>query len=177
MKANILLLFMLVLFGCKTTNKLEKQVETKNKTETAISENVTGAGQTVEQNSSNKSIDEIERMTDEFIAKITVYDTAQPAIDSTGKRPVSSEMIITNIRNFDKVSKLIDSSQKNLDQVHFDNADYKSDIVIKNDSTENVQTENVKSGTGIYVMIVLIVVVLSILILLLKKPFSKLHLF
>ena len=51
---------------------------------------------TVVEEKINKTIDEIENATEEFEARLVVYDTDKPVDEKTGKPPAKSELYITN---------------------------------------------------------------------------------
>lgn len=103
MKKVIFFLILLFLVGCKTTVKSVKDkavilTETKVEKSTvqATEAKVTDKSIVAEEAKVKKTIEEIEKATEEFEARLVVYDTDKPVDEKTGKPPTKSELFITN---------------------------------------------------------------------------------
>jgi hypothetical protein len=86
-----LLLISITLLACRTTKSVtENTTESRTKTTQQLDSSKTDV-RFVE-----KNLEQIEKQTGEWSAKLTTYDTALPVERTTGKPPVKSELLITN---------------------------------------------------------------------------------
>jgi len=88
MKTKIfLLLISITLLACRTTKSV---TETTTKTTQQTDSSKTDV------RLEEKSLEQIEKQTGEWSAKLTTYDSTLPMEKTTGKPPVKSELLITN---------------------------------------------------------------------------------
>lgn len=103
MRKLIWFLILLLVFGCKTTEKSVKdkavtQTETKVDKSSVQSTEAKATDKSIvaEEAKVKKTIEEIEKSTEEYEARLVVYDTDKPVDEKTGKPPTKSELFITN---------------------------------------------------------------------------------
>jgi len=83
----ILLLIAITLLACRTTKSVT-ETTTKTTQQTDSSK--------IDVRLEEKSLEQIEKQSGEWSAKLTTYDTTLPPDKITGKPPVKSELLITN---------------------------------------------------------------------------------
>lgn len=105
----VALLIAVGLGGCKGPKELA--AKTKVRTDVKEHEEVKVSDKSTARSDSSfvTTIEEIERKTTEFEARLITYDTEKPVIPETGRPPVASELIYSNKTNADK--KLTESAK------------------------------------------------------------------
>ena len=92
MKTKIIfLLIAITLLACRTT---KSATENTTVTETKTTQQMDSSKTDVR--FLEKNLEQIEKQTSEWSAKLTTYDTTLPVEKATGKPPVKSELLITN---------------------------------------------------------------------------------
>lgn len=164
MKKIIFLLLVLTMTSCGfvkwvTNEYKQEKVKAKTEVKTSLHEKddvkITDKSTTKTDSSLIKIVEEIERKTEEFEARLLTYDTEKPADPGTGRPPVASELIYTNKTSADK--KLTENVKKENSEVQKNDIqiDYKHEIrrVIDSVMAENrktiTKTES-KTGSGTY---------------------------
>lgn len=126
------LMFAFIIMGCAPAkNALKTDVTQKLQSETQVSKNteVTEKGSAVDKStlktdsSGVKALELIEKMTQDFEARLKIYDTDKPTDPVTGRPPLASELEIKNKVTDDKKTSGSESS------------------VVKTDKQNNIQTE------------------------------------
>ncbi|MEI7504879.1 MAG: hypothetical protein WCJ61_16515, partial [Paludibacter sp.] len=88
MKTKILVLILsITLLACRTT---------KSATENTSKTTQQSDSSKMDVQIAEKNLEQTEKQLDEWIAKLTTYDTALPYDKVTGKSPIKSELLITN---------------------------------------------------------------------------------
>ncbi len=101
-----LLLIAITLLACRTTKSAtENTIVTETKTTQQSDSSKTNV-RFVE-----KNLEQIEKQSGEWSAKLTTYDTTLPVEKATGKPPVKSELLIIN--KTQKVIKTVDKAKTN----------------------------------------------------------------
>ena len=86
-----LLLISITLLACRTTKSV-----TETTTETSTKTTQQSDSSKTDVRFAEKNLEQIEKQTGEWSAKLTTYDTTLPVEKATGKPPVKSELLITN---------------------------------------------------------------------------------
>jgi len=86
-----LLLLSITLLACRTTKSA-----TENMTETTTKTTQQSDSSKTDVRFVEKNLEQIEKQTGEWSAKLTIYDSTLPVEKATGKPPVKSELLITN---------------------------------------------------------------------------------
>lgn len=175
----IALLIAFVFFACAGVKKTEKiAVKESVKAQTELSkkvdkvQNLKVISQTEVAN--NKSIEEIEKLSENLETRLITYDTDKPVDVSTGKPPVKSERITTYVKSSQKDNKITD---KSIDKINLkidaktvlkskvdSNSNTNNKVVSKTETTEKPVNEPLK-----WILIVLFLSGIGGLIWLLKK--------
>lgn len=125
---KILLVCMLcTVFSCKTTQRVSESATEKQQSRTEITKNsdekqsVTRTENTVNKSDSVsiQSLEQIEKLTSDWEARLRTYDTSKPINAETGTPPLSSELFISNNRTVDKQLTENVNIQKNNSQEIF----------------------------------------------------------
>ena len=98
----ILLLIAITLLACRTTKSA-----TQTTTETTTKTTQQSDSSKTDVRFVEKNLEQIEKQSGEWSAKLTTYDTTLPVEKATGKPPVKSELLITN-----KTKKEIKTAEK-----------------------------------------------------------------
>ena len=147
MKTKILILLMsITLLACRTT---------KSSTETNSKTTQQSDSSKIDVQTSEKNLEQTEKQSGEWTAKLTTYDTALPSDKVTGKSPVKSELLITY-----KSQKEIKTAAKGKT-----NTLAVSKSAVKSESKVQEKTHNTQQ-TSYWWLWVLVGIVISILIFL-----------
>ena len=126
MKTKIIVLILsITLLACRTT---KSATETNSKT-TQQSDSSKMDVQIAE-----KNLEQTEKQSGEWTAKLTTYDTAMPFDKATGKSPIKSELLITN--KSQKEIKTVDKAKTNTLAVRKSAAKTESKLQEKTHSTQ-----------------------------------------
>lgn len=125
---KILLVCMLcTVFSCKTTQRVSESSTEKqqSKTEVIKSSDEKQSG-TRNENTVNKSdsvsihsLEQIEKLTSDWEARLRTYDTSKPIDKETGNPPLSSELVVTNRSTTDKQLTENVNTEKNSSKEEF----------------------------------------------------------
>lgn len=186
MKKLICFLILLLVVGCKTTVKSVKdkavtQAETnveKSSVQSAEAK-VIDKSAFAEQASAEKTIEEIEKSTEEFEARLVVYDTDKPVDEKTGKPPTKSELFITNKKSSGSTSTTAEASSNsvvsNIDVKIAQEANIKinsDSLTTINENKQSLTTEKTVSNKSWILFLVIGVVMFYLIIT--KFSFVKL---
>lgn len=150
----VMFAFIIIMAGCapakkalKTdvTQKLQSETEVSKNTE--VTEKVTAVDKsTLKTDSSGvKSLELIEKMTQDFEAKLRFYDTDKPADPVTGKPPLASELEIKNKVTADKKTSGSESSAVKTDKRNNVQTDWNSVINSRIDSAMKSNSKTISN--------------------------------
>ena len=134
----ILLLIAITLLACRTTKSA-----TQTTTETTTKTTQQSDSSKTDVRFVEKNLEQIEKQSGEWSAKLTTYDTTLPVEKATGKPPVKSELLITN-----KTKKEIKTAEKVKSKSL---AEHK--ISVKSESSKKEKTHNSQQSSSWWVWI------------------------
>ena len=134
----ILLLIAITLLACRTTKSA-----TQTTTETTTKTTQQSDSSKTDVRFVEKNLEQIEKQSGEWSAKLTTYDTTLPVEKATGKPPVKSELLITN-----KTKKEIKTAEKVKSKSL---AEHK--ISVKSESSKKEKTHNSEQSSQWWVWI------------------------
>ena len=184
MKKQILFLAFALLMSCAGTKKVTKNdVTQKQQTQTEVSKNteVTEKGTAVDKStlktdsSGVKALALIEKMTEDFEARLKQYDTTKPIDPQTGKPPLVSELEINKRTTTDKNStntQTTDLKRQQQKETTMDwnrTIDQKIDSAFANkskttDNTRTTETAATPWGAWVISILVLIIIIMAVFV-------------
>lgn len=123
----LIVLVLFSVFSCKTTRQTSEYVDLKQQSEIDVlkhthekrSGNREGSTVTKSDSVSIHSLEQIEKLTSDWEARLRTYDTSKPIDKETGNPPLSSELVITNRSTTDKQLTENVNTEKNSSKEEF----------------------------------------------------------
>ena len=132
------LLISITLLACRTTKSV-----TETTTETSTKTTQQSDSSKTDVRFAEKNLEQIEKQTGEWSAKLTTYDSTLPVEKATGKPPIKSELLITN-----KTHEEIKTTEKVISKSL---AEHK--ISVKSESSKKEKTHNSEQSSSWWVWI------------------------